>query len=292
MPTNTLSTKIVSQTIGLVHQAASPLEGLAGRLVPDRAVVGHAAAGHDLVVEVGREPPCRLVLAGHQGDQVDDVLGVEPARPGRASGSARCAPPQTCALPIRTTSPATEPSTLPPDSAARSTTTEPGFICSTIARGDQQRRLPAGHGGGGDQRVGGGDVRRRAARAAGRPGPRSSRGRSRRRPRGSRARGRSDLAPIERISSAAAARTSYALTTAPSRLARRDRLQPGDAGAEHDHLGGRDGAGRGHVQREEPAQHARPRRSRSGSRRPAPARTARPSTGRARSAAPAPSRTT
>ena len=42
-------------------------------------------------------------------------------------------PPQTCALPIRTTSPATAPSTLPPVSAARSTTTEPGFICSTIA---------------------------------------------------------------------------------------------------------------------------------------------------------------
>ncbi len=34
---------------------------------------------------------------------------------------------------MRTTLPGTEPSTLPPLSAARSTTTEPGFICSTIA---------------------------------------------------------------------------------------------------------------------------------------------------------------
>ena len=42
-------------------------------------------------------------------------------------------PPQTFALPICTTSPGFDPSTLPPDSAARSTTTDPGFISSTIA---------------------------------------------------------------------------------------------------------------------------------------------------------------
>ena len=53
------------------------------------------------------------------------------AGPGICDGTLR--PPHTWALPIRTTSPATEPSTLPPVSAARSTTTEPGFICSTIA---------------------------------------------------------------------------------------------------------------------------------------------------------------
>ena len=38
-------------------------------------------------------------------------------------------------------------------------------------------------------------------------------------------------------------------------LGRRDRLQAGDAGAEDDDLGGLDGAGRGHVEREEAAQH-------------------------------------
>ena len=44
------------------------------------------------------------------------------------------APPQTSALPMVSSVPATEPSTLPPDSEARSITTEPGFICSTIDR--------------------------------------------------------------------------------------------------------------------------------------------------------------
>jgi hypothetical protein len=40
----------------------------------------------------------------------------------------------------------------------------------------------------------------------------------------------------------------------PEPLRRRNRLQPGDAGAEHDDLSGWDGPGGGHVQREEPAQ--------------------------------------
>ena len=111
------------------------LDQLAGRLVDDPSALGDAAARQDLVGVVGCEHAVAVVvLRGHQRDQVDDVLGVELRRPGRASGSARCEPPQTWALPIRTTSPATEPSTLPPLSAARSTTTEPGFICSTISR--------------------------------------------------------------------------------------------------------------------------------------------------------------
>ena len=214
-PTNTLRMKIVSQTTGSLMTAPLPGRVRVGSC-RDLAGVGDAGAGDDLVLEVGGEgrSPSRT---GHQGDHVDDVLGVEPATPGRASARARSRRPRPGRCRSAPPCPAATPSTLPPDSAARSTTTEPGFICSTIVGGDQQRRLPAGHGGGGDQRVGGGDVRRQQVALPLRRGPRSSPGHSRRRPPASRARARSPTAPIERISSAAAARTSYALTTAPSR---------------------------------------------------------------------------
>ena len=43
------------------------------------------------------------------------------------------APPQSWTPPTLRTSPGCTPSTLPPDSAARSTTTEPGFICFTMS---------------------------------------------------------------------------------------------------------------------------------------------------------------
>ena len=59
MPTKTLRTKIVSQTTASLMRC-SPSIGparAAGRLVPDRAVVGHARAGDDLVLEVRGEGP-------------------------------------------------------------------------------------------------------------------------------------------------------------------------------------------------------------------------------------------
>ena len=177
------------------------------------------------------------------------------ATPDRASATGTFGPPQTWAFPIRTTLPATEPSTLPPVSAARSTTTEPGFIASTISRGHQHRRLPAGHGRGGDQGIGIGDVRREQLALPGRP----------------------VLGHLARV----AARTFQGLEVeldglgahradllgggradvvrldhGAEPLGRGDRLETGDTGAEDDDLGRLDGAGGGHVQREEAAQQA------------------------------------
>ena len=273
MPTKTLRTKIVSQTTASLMVASwsygrrlgcrrsagrgsgSALDRLAGRLVPDRAVVGDAGAGHDLVVEVGREGAAVAVVAGrgHQGDDVDDVLGVEPrGRPGHLRrhvarrprpGRCRSAPPRR----------RTEPSTLPPVSAARSTTTEPGLHLLDHRAGHQHRRLPARDGGGGDQRVGGGDVRRQQLALP----------------------GRAVLGHLAGVAAGALERLELEvdrlgahrpdllggggadvvrLDDGAEPLGGGDRLQPGDAGAEHDDLGRLDGAGGGHVQREEAAQ--------------------------------------
>ncbi len=146
---------------GLAHAlVAVALQGAAGRLVPDVAVVGDARSRRR---SRRRSRARRRALVGSRVIRVtrfDDVLGVEPrGRARHLRRHVRAAPDLGVADPHRLGR-AAEPSTLPPVSAARSTTTDPGFICSTISRGDQQRRVPAGDGGGGDQHVGGGDVRR------------------------------------------------------------------------------------------------------------------------------------
>ena len=63
MPTKTLRTKIVSQTMASFMPVSSggSLDRLAGGLVQDRAVVGDAGPGDDLVVEVGRERAALVV---------------------------------------------------------------------------------------------------------------------------------------------------------------------------------------------------------------------------------------
>ena len=57
-------------------------------------------------------------------------------------------------------SPGTDPSMLPPDSAARSTSTDPGFIAATMARRHEPRSGTAGNGRGRQDDVGCRDVRR------------------------------------------------------------------------------------------------------------------------------------
>src|SRR6266508_4743751 len=67
---------------------------LAGWFVEDAAVVDDAAAADDLVVEVRVERR----VAGHQADQVRDVLTVEPAgRCRHLAGHIRSAPDQRAA---------------------------------------------------------------------------------------------------------------------------------------------------------------------------------------------------
>ena len=186
--------------------------------------------------------------------RLDDVARVQAARVDRHLRRHVLRRPTPDARRCRTSSPATDPSTLPPVSAARSTTTEPGLHRLDHRAGDQQRRRPAGHGRRGD------DARRRrrrtarAARAGAAPGPRPSRGRSRRSPSSASRSSSTNLAPIDRTSSAEADRTSYASTTAPSRLAVAIACSPATPGAEHQHLGRRDRAGRRHQQREERGQ--------------------------------------
>ncbi len=119
--------------------------------------------------------------------------------------------------------------------------------------GDQHRRLPTGYGGGGDQRVRVGDVRRQHLALP--------------------------VGPILGHLACVATRSLERLELEVDRLGthrpdllgggradvvrqddrtqplgRRDRLQPGDAGTEHDHLRGLHRAGGRHVQREETTQ--------------------------------------
>ena len=142
---------------------------------------------------------------------------------------------------------------MPPDSAARSTTTEPGFICSTIAAVTSIGACRPGHGRRRDQRVGGRDVRGQQVALP----------------------GGAVLGHLACVAAGALERLELELDRHRAHradllgrrcphvvrlddraepLAGGDRLQPRDAGAEHDDLGGRDGAGRGHVEREEAAQ--------------------------------------
>ena len=89
------------------------------------------------------------------------------------------------------------------------------------------------------------------------------------------------VAPRLSTCSRTAGRTSKPETTAPSRRAVAIACRPGDAGAEHEHLRGRDRAGRGHQQREEAWQPVGGEQRRPCSRRPCSATRARPSTARA-----------
>ena len=84
---------------------------------------------------------------------------------------------------------------------------------------DEQRSGPAGHGSGGDHGVRLGDERCEQLALPLGAVRRSSRGRSRHAPSSASRSSSTNLAPIERTSSADAARTSYASTTAPSRFA-------------------------------------------------------------------------
>ena len=192
-------------------------------------------------------------LRGHQGDQVDDVLGVELR--GRAGHLARhVAPAPHLGV--------ADPDDLAGDRALDVAAGLGGEVDDDRAglhlldhlAGDQHRRLAAGHGGGGDQRVGGGDVRREQLALPGRAVLGHLAGV---------AAGALEGLEVE-VDGLGAHRPDLlgggrAHVVGPDDraepLGRRDRLQAGDAGAEHDDLGGLDGAGRGHVQREEAAQH-------------------------------------
>ena len=90
--------------------------------------------------------------------------------------------------------------------------------------------------------------------------------------------------------SAARGRTSYAADHRAEPPGGRDRLQPGDAGAEDQDLGRPGRAGRGHQHREVPAVRVRRRSAPPGSRRRSPASSARPSTGPGGSVRGSPSR--
>ena len=155
---------------------------------------------------------------GHQHQQVDDVLGVEPAGVDRASATARSGRPTPWRCRSTTSSPATDALDVAAGLGGQVDDHRAGLHRLDHRAGDQQRRRPARDRGGRDQRVGGGDVRRQQLALAGRPGPRSSPGRSRRRPRASRARARRTWRPSTGSPRPRPARTSYALTTAPSRL--------------------------------------------------------------------------
>ena len=176
----------------------------AGRTAP--AVVRDPAAGDDLVVEVQGTTPSLIMSSSRSAT----VARVEPAARRPASATARSRRPTPWRRRSTTSSPATEPSTLPPDSAARSTTTDPGRIASTIARVTSS----------GAGRPGTAAVVMTASAAATygveqlalalRPGPRSSRGRTRRRPRAPRGR----------------ARRTWRPSSAPRRPRRRARRRP------------------------------------------------------------------
>ena len=98
----------------------------------------------------------KMAVTGHQHDHIQQVLGVEPAgRCGHLAGY--IPPPHSCTGPTRTTLPATTPSTLPPDSAARSTTTDPGAICRIISVVTSSG-APSRHGCCRDQGISGGNA--------------------------------------------------------------------------------------------------------------------------------------
>jgi hypothetical protein len=208
--------------------------------VSDRAVVRDARAGHDRVVEVGGE---RAALPSAEPSPVavirvtrlTTILSVQPDedRPGICEGTLRPAPHLGVADPHDLAG--TEPSTLPPVSAARSTTTEPGFICSTIARSPASAPAP-----GTAAVVISASAARCTASAAHAAGPPVL---------GHLA--RVAAAPLEglqlEVDRLGAHRPDLlgggradvvARTTAPSRLAVAMAWRPGDAGAEHDDLGG------------------------------------------------------
>ena len=143
----------------LAHCSAPPSR--AARVGSCRTVpscVTHAA-GHDLVVEVGGEGGPVVGGHRHQRDQVDDVLRVEPGRrAGHLAGHVGPAPH------LRVADPDHLPGHRPLDVAAalRGEVDHDGAGPHLLDHvvGDQHRRRPAGHRGGGDQRVRGGDVRR------------------------------------------------------------------------------------------------------------------------------------
>ena len=94
MPTKTLRMKIVSQTTPS-FMPGSPSRR-ASRVASWRicAVVGDARPGDDLVLEVRRErADAVLTRGGHQGQDVDEVLRVEPGGgPGHLRGHVPAAP--------------------------------------------------------------------------------------------------------------------------------------------------------------------------------------------------------
>ena len=252
MPTKTLSTKIVSQTIGSFMRWSPSRAARVGscRTV---AVVGDAASRRrSRRRSRGRTPPS----PGHQRHQVDDVLGVEPrGRAGHLAGT--FAPPQTWALPIahhlaglrrprrcrRTRRPgrprpSRASSARPSRAVTSSGACRPGTAAVVISAS-----AAAMYGASRSRCRCGAVLGHLAGVAAG-----ALQGLELQLDRTAR--------PSTRISSAAAARTSYALTTAPSRLAVAIACRPATPAPSTTHLGGRDGAGGGHVQREEPAQPA------------------------------------
>ena len=151
---------------------------------------------------------------------------------------------------MRTSSPGCEPSTLPPVSAARSTTTEPGFMPSTIAAVTSSGAARPGTAAVVISDVGGGDVRReQLALALGAVLGHLA----------GVAAGALDGVEVE-VDERGAHRADLVgrgrahVVRADDRaqpLGGGDRLQAGDARAEDEHPRGLDGAGGGHQQREE-----------------------------------------
>ena len=189
-----------------------------------------------------------LGLLGHQRHQVDDVLGVEPRRrPGHLAGHVPPAPHLRVADPHQAAG--HRPSTFPPESAARSTTTEPGFICSTISAvtsigawrpGTAAVVISASAA----AMYGASSSRWRAARSsvisrAYPPAPRASPAPARSPPHPS------SGSPLPRPR----ARRTPSRPPQPPRG--RDRLRPATPAPRTTTSGRRDGARRGHVQREE-----------------------------------------
>ena len=230
------------------------LDRLARRLVDDHPVAGHAAPGDDLVGEVGREHPVAVVvLGGHQGDQVDDVLGVElRGRSGHLARHVAAAPDLGVADPDHLAG--HRPLDVAAALGGEVDHDGAGLHLLDHLAGDQHRSLAPRHGGGRDQRVGGGDERREQLALP----------------------CRAVLGHLAGVAAGALEGVEVEVDgLGPHRpdllgggrahvvgpddgaepLGGRDGLQPRDAGAENDHLGGLDGAGRGHVEREEAAQH-------------------------------------
>ena len=233
---------------------AGPPAGRRGRLEQlldgvghDRAAVGDDGRLGDLVLEVEVE---RAVL-DHAEEQRRDVARVERGRAGRHRGRQVVGAMIVTPFGVSTVSPAFDSSTLPPSAdAAMSTITEPGFICSTASRGHEHRRLAAGHLGGGDDHVhaaddlvelgllGGPLLGRQLAGVAAGAG---------------RVDRRLELHELgaERLGLLARLGADVVgLDDRAEAAGRADRLEPGDADAQDQHVGGLGRAGRGGQQRE------------------------------------------